>query len=49
MAVKVEFEFFWVVTLCSVMVGYKCFGGPCCHHLHNPEDFDFNSNLYIHI
>jgi len=26
-------EVFWVVTPCSVMVGYKRFGGPCCVHL----------------
>jgi hypothetical protein len=25
---------FWVVMLCSVMVGY-CFRGPCCLHLHS--------------
>jgi hypothetical protein len=24
---------FWVVTLCSVVVGYQRFRGPCCHHL----------------
>jgi hypothetical protein len=23
----------WVVTLCSVLVGYQCFGGPCYLHL----------------
>jgi hypothetical protein len=22
-----------VVMLCSVAVGYQCFGGPCCLHL----------------
>jgi len=25
---------FWVVMLCSVVVGYHCFRGPFCH----PED-----------
>jgi len=23
----------WVVTLCYDVVGYQCFGGPCCLHL----------------
>jgi len=31
MAVKTQVEFFWVGTTCSVVVGYKCFRGPCCH------------------
>jgi len=20
----------WAVMLCSIVVGYQCFGGPCC-------------------
>jgi hypothetical protein len=24
---------FWVVTPYSVVVGYQCFGSPCCFHL----------------
>jgi hypothetical protein len=28
---------FWVVTLCTVVVGYQRFGGPCYLHLH-PEN-----------
>jgi len=24
---------FWVVTPCSDVVGYQCFGRPCCLHL----------------
>jgi len=32
----------WVVTQCSVAVGYQRFRGPCCYHLttrrHNSED-----------
>jgi len=26
--VKVQVKFFWVMTLCSVVVGYQCFRGP---------------------
>jgi hypothetical protein len=33
MAVKIQVEFFWVVTSSSVVVGYHCFRGPCCPHL----------------
>jgi hypothetical protein len=29
-----EVEVCWVVTPCSVVVGYQCFGEPCCLHLH---------------
>jgi len=36
MAVKIQVEVVWVVTPCSVMVGYRRFGGPWC--LHPPED-----------
>jgi len=25
---------FWVVTPCSVAVGYQTFGGPCCFRRH---------------
>jgi len=28
-AVNFQVEFFWVVTLCSVVVGYQRFRGPC--------------------
>jgi len=27
---KIQVMVFWVVTTCGVMVGYQCFGGPCC-------------------
>jgi hypothetical protein len=27
-------EVFWVVTPCSVVVGYQIFRGTCCLHLH---------------
>jgi hypothetical protein len=33
-AVKIQAEVFWVVMLCNVVVGYQCFRGPCCLHLH---------------
>jgi hypothetical protein len=33
MVVKFQVEVFWVVTLCSVVVGYQCFRGPCYLHL----------------
>jgi hypothetical protein len=31
--VKILVEVFWVVTPCSVVVGYQRFGGPFCLHL----------------
>jgi len=31
-AVKIQVKVVWIVTPCSIMVGYKCFGGPCCLH-----------------
>jgi hypothetical protein len=34
-----QVEVCWVVTLCSVVVGYQRFGGPCCLHLQG-EDID---------
>jgi hypothetical protein len=33
MAVKIRVEFFCIVTLCSVVVGYQRFRGPGCLHL----------------
>jgi len=30
---KIQIEVFWLVMLCSVVVGYQHFGGPCCLHL----------------
>jgi len=32
-AVMFQVEVFWVVTPCSVVVGYQSFRGPCCLHL----------------
>jgi len=31
--VKVQVEVFSVVMLCSAVIGYQHFGGPCCLHL----------------
>jgi len=28
-----ELKVFWVVMLCSVVVGYRCFGGACSSEL----------------
>jgi len=28
-----QVKVFWVVTPCSVVVGYQCLRGPCCLHL----------------
>jgi hypothetical protein len=33
-AVKIQVKLLWVVTAFSVVVGYRCFRGPCCIHLH---------------
>jgi hypothetical protein len=34
-----SFEFFWVVTMCSDMLGYQRFGRPCCLHLDGNINF----------
>jgi len=31
-AVMIQVEVFWDVTVCSVVVGYQRFRGPCCLH-----------------
>jgi hypothetical protein len=38
MAAKVQVKIFWVAMMCSVAVGYQCFGGPCCLHYHEYGD-----------
>jgi hypothetical protein len=30
----IQVEVFWVVMPCSIVVGYRSFGGPYCFHLH---------------
>jgi len=30
MAVNIQVKVFWLVMPCSVTVGYRCFGRPCC-------------------
>jgi len=32
-----EIALFWVVTWCSVAVGYHRFGARCCFHLQGPK------------
>jgi len=34
--VKIQVEAFWMVTQCTILVGYQRFGGPRCPHPH-PE------------
>jgi hypothetical protein len=36
-AVKIQVDFFWVVTQCSDVLGYQLFSGQCCLHLHYSE------------
>jgi len=33
-AVEIQVEVFWVVTACSIVVGYQCHRGPNCLHFH---------------
>jgi len=33
-AMKIQVMLFWIVMLCSEMVGYQCFRRPCCLCLH---------------
>jgi hypothetical protein len=37
--VKIQVRVLWVVTLCSVVVGYQCFTGSCYLHLHPAEHY----------
>jgi len=31
---KIQVQVLWVVTPCSIVVGYQRFGGYCCFRLH---------------
>jgi hypothetical protein len=45
-AAKIQVEVFWVVTPCSVMVGYRRFERCCCLHLQDillAQDRDYSS------
>jgi hypothetical protein len=33
MVIKFHVVVLWVMMLCSGVLGYQHFGGPCCHHL----------------
>jgi hypothetical protein len=37
-ALKMQIEVFWIVTPCSVVVGYQRLGGPYCHNLEGELD-----------
>jgi hypothetical protein len=54
LVVKIQVQVFQVVTLCSVVVGYQYFRGPCCPCLnsevtgcHNPEVLNFNEKCAV--
>jgi hypothetical protein len=38
-----QVEFFWILTPCSVVVGYQRFGGPCCLHLQDNNVSDVHA------
>jgi hypothetical protein len=44
-AMKIHVLVFRAVTLCSVVVGYQRFRGPCCLHLHS-ENVSVLPHLY---
>jgi hypothetical protein len=33
MMMKIQVVVFWVLTPCTDVVGYQCFGGPHCFHI----------------
>jgi len=37
MAIKIQVVVLWIMTSCSIALGYQCFGGPCCLHLQGPD------------
>jgi hypothetical protein len=40
---KINGIVFWVMTPCSVVVGYQRFGGPCYFHLHTEDGSNMTS------
>jgi hypothetical protein len=52
-----QVEVFWVVTPCSVVVGYQRFGGTCCLRLQgdktvwrqDAEDLNFMRDVISHL
>jgi len=34
MAVMIHIKVFWVVMMCGIAIGCRCFGRPCWLHLH---------------
>jgi hypothetical protein len=44
-AVNIKVESFWVVMLCSVVVVYQCFRGPCCLHLQDRIEYRSSMDL----
>jgi hypothetical protein len=47
MVVMLHVEVFWVMTLCSVVVGYQCFRGPCCPHLQGQVKAAWTSEMMV--
>jgi hypothetical protein len=45
--VMFQFEFFWVVTPCSVVGGYQRFRDPYCLHIHPEEVFRHHGPLKL--
>jgi hypothetical protein len=43
---ELQAEVFWVLMPCSVAIGYKHFGGPCCFHLQG-EVTSLLQNLHV--
>jgi hypothetical protein len=40
---NIQIVVFWIVMLCSVVIGYQHFRGPCWHHLHT-----YNGGSMVH-
>jgi len=48
LAVKIQVHFFCIVIPSSVLVGYQCFGGPCCPHHHEDLVLNHVNTFLIH-